>query len=63
VRQQRQSVWLEVRAGNQEAQALYRRHGFVVTGVRPKYYPAREGREDAVLMSLTLPARSAQEVV
>ncbi len=56
----RQAVWLEVRAGNQVAQALYQQQGFVATGVRPNYYPAREGREDAVLMSLTLASR-AQE--
>ena len=42
---------LEVRASNEPALALYRRHGFLAVGRRPRYY---EGREDAVLMSLAL---------
>lgn len=42
---------LEVRASNDPAVALYRRHGFLAVGRRPRYY---EGREDAVLMSLAL---------
>lgn len=44
-------VHLEVRASNEPALALYRRHGFLAVGRRPRYY---EGREDAVLMSLAL---------
>lgn len=44
-------VHLEVRASNGAALALYRRHGFLAVGRRPRYY---EGREDAVLMSLDL---------
>ena len=43
---------LEVRAGNHAAQALYRAHGFVVTGRRRGYY--REPREDALVMSRRL---------
>jgi ribosomal-protein-alanine N-acetyltransferase len=43
---------LEVRAGNHAAQALYRAHGFVVTGQRRGYY--REPREDALVMSRRL---------
>jgi ribosomal-protein-alanine N-acetyltransferase len=43
---------LEVRAGNTAAQALYRAHGFVVTGRRRAYY--REPREDALVMSRRL---------
>ncbi len=49
------AVWLEVRAGNQPALALYRRHGFETSGIRRGYYPDRAGREDAVLMTLPLP--------
>ncbi|WP_269533416.1 ribosomal protein S18-alanine N-acetyltransferase [Chitinimonas sp. BJYL2] len=45
---------LEVRKSNQAAQALYRRLGFVQTGQRKGYYRAHEGREDAILMALTL---------
>ena len=49
---------LEVRAGNQRAIALYRRAGFAQDGCRKGYYPAAEGttgREDALLMSRSLP--------
>lgn len=42
------AVHLEVRASNEPALALYRRHGFLAVGRRSRYY---EGREDAVLMS------------
>lgn len=45
------AVHLEVRASNEPALALYRRHDFLAVGRRPRYY---EGREDAVLMSLVL---------
>ena len=42
---------LEVRPGNLAAQALYRRHGFLEIGRRRGYYPAHEGREDAIVMA------------
>ena len=45
---------LEVRAGNAPAIAMYRAIGFCEDGVRRQYYPALEGREDALLMSLSL---------
>ncbi|HEY8996258.1 MAG TPA: GNAT family N-acetyltransferase, partial [Edaphobacter sp.] len=45
-------VELEVRRSSAEAQALYRRLGFVEVGVRKGYY--REPVEDAVLMNLTV---------
>lgn len=45
---------LEVRASNNPALALYRHLGFVEDGRRRGYYPALDGREDAVLMSLEL---------
>jgi [ribosomal protein S18]-alanine N-acetyltransferase len=48
------TLWLEVRASNHGAQALYLRRGFAVVGRRRGYYPAAQGREDAVLMSLAL---------
>ena len=48
-------LWLEVRAGNLRAQAVYERFGFKQVGMRPRYYPAANGtREDAVVMSLAL---------
>jgi ribosomal-protein-alanine N-acetyltransferase len=43
-------AFLEVRAGNTGAQAMYKKYGFVVDGVRPKYY--KDNNEDAILMSL-----------
>lgn len=45
---------LEVRSGNVSGQALYRRHGFVEIGRRRDYYPAAEGREDAIVMARAL---------
>jgi [ribosomal protein S18]-alanine N-acetyltransferase len=47
---------LEVRQSNPRALALYQRRGFVQVGVRPAYYPALSGREDAIVMSLALGA-------
>jgi ribosomal-protein-alanine N-acetyltransferase len=43
-------AFLEVRAGNAAAQVMYRKYGFEVVGVRPKYY--RDNNEDAFLMNL-----------
>ncbi len=45
---------LEVRRSNEAALALYRGAGFVEDGMRKNYYPAAAGREDAILLSLTL---------
>jgi ribosomal-protein-alanine N-acetyltransferase len=47
-------LYLEVRPTNLAARALYARHGFVEMGTRHGYYPARNGREDAIVLSLTL---------
>jgi len=41
---------LEVRASNRVAQALYRKYGFRIAGVRPRYY--RDNREDALIMTV-----------
>ena len=49
-----QRLLLEVRESNMRAQALYLRQGFEVIGRRKAYYPAAQGREDAVVMSLSL---------
>lgn len=49
-----QRIFLEVRPSNIAARALYGRNGFSEIGVRPDYYPARLGREDAVIMALAL---------
>jgi [ribosomal protein S18]-alanine N-acetyltransferase len=46
--------FLEVRPSNTAAQALYASLGFNTIGVRRNYYPARAGREDAIVMELKL---------
>ena len=43
-------VFLEVRAGNAGALALYKKYGFIVAGLRPRYY--KDNNEDAILMNL-----------
>ena len=47
-------VFLEVRPSNPGAKALYESEGFNEIGRRPRYYPAREGREDAIVMAMEL---------
>lgn len=55
------TLWLEVRQSNARALALYRSRGFADVGLRRGYYPAAEGREDAVVMQLALtPGTSPQ---
>lgn len=44
------SSFLEVRAGNLAAQAMYRKFGYEETGRRPRYY--KDNGEDAILMTL-----------
>ena len=46
--------YLEVRASNAAARALYEKFSFQYDGLRKGYYSARDGREDAVLMSRQL---------
>lgn len=51
------TLLLEVRQGNERARQVYRRRGFAEIGLRRGYYPAGHGRrEDAVVMSLAVPA-------
>ena len=47
-------MWLEVRPSNHVARRLYDSLGFIQVGVRKNYYPAEQGREDAVLMCLDM---------
>jgi ribosomal-protein-alanine N-acetyltransferase len=47
-------VWLEVRQSNTAAIALYQNVGFELIERRKGYYPCAEGREDALIMKLTL---------
>ena len=47
-------MFLEVRPSNGRAIALYDRIGFNEIGRRPNYYPAKRGREDAIVMAIEL---------
>ena len=49
------TCFLEVRVSNERAQALYRSLGFAIVGERKNYYPAKQGREHALIMSRHLP--------
>lgn len=48
------NIFLEVRTSNQAAISLYEHMGFCEMAVRRGYYPAHQGREDAILMGLAL---------
>lgn len=48
------NMFLEVRTSNVSAITLYESIGFNEMGLRPGYYPAHNGREDAVLMGVAL---------
>ena len=47
-------VFLEVRPSNKVAIQLYRSFGFNEVGKRRKYYPAKKGREDAIIFAKSL---------
>lgn len=46
-----EQAFLEVRPSNHSALRLYREAGFHEVGTRPGYYPARNGREDALILA------------
>jgi ribosomal-protein-alanine N-acetyltransferase len=48
------TAFLEVRPSNAVAIGLYESLGFIQAGIRPDYYPAEKGREDAVIMAKAL---------
>ena len=48
-------MFLEVRPSNSAARELYARSGFTQVGNRRDYYPASQGREDALVLSIDLP--------
>lgn len=48
---------LEVRPSNRVARRLYADMGFVEVGVRRGYYPAHDGREDALILGIALGGR------
>jgi ribosomal-protein-alanine N-acetyltransferase len=47
-------LFLEVRPSNDVGKRLYATYGFRQIGVRRGYYPARKGREDALVLALDL---------
>ena len=51
---QAQTCFLEVRQSNFSAIRLYLNAGFNEVGIRKGYYPAKLGREDAIVMAKTL---------
>ena len=53
-RSRAEKLFLEVRPSNVGAVGLYRKVGFREIGVRKAYYPAKEGREDALMFALDL---------
>jgi ribosomal-protein-alanine N-acetyltransferase len=48
------NIFLEVRPSNTAAIGLYESLGFNEMAVRRAYYPAAQGREDAILMGMAL---------
>lgn len=48
------ALFLEVRVSNQPAINLYEKFGFNEVGIRQNYYPAKKGREDAVVLARQL---------
>ncbi|MBL8385553.1 MAG: ribosomal protein S18-alanine N-acetyltransferase [Burkholderiales bacterium] len=48
------TMLLEVRPSNLAGRALYARAGFLQVGLRRGYYPARDGREDALVLRRAL---------
>lgn len=48
------NVFLEVRPSNFSAISLYEQLGFNEIGTRKDYYPAKNGREDAVILALNI---------
>ena len=48
------SIFLEVRESNQVAINLYKDEGFNEIGVRKDYYPAKEGKENALIFAKAL---------
>ena len=49
-----ETLFLEVRPSNTSAIALYKKIGFNEIGIRKDYYPAQNGREDALMLAMEL---------
>jgi [ribosomal protein S18]-alanine N-acetyltransferase len=54
-------IFLEVRPSNPLARTLYESVGFCEIGRRPRYYPAKNGREDAIVMALDMAAGQIEQ--
>jgi ribosomal-protein-alanine N-acetyltransferase len=52
------TLFLEVRPSNKAALGLYEKFGFNEVGIRNNYYPAENGREDAVVLAKELKIRA-----
>lgn len=52
IKEQARQCYLEVRESNKSAIALYEKLDFMQIGLRKNYYPAIQGRENALIMSL-----------
>ena len=57
------TILLEVRMSNRAAISLYQKIGFSEVGTRAGYYPAVNGREDAIIMALDLADYTEQPVI
>lgn len=55
-------AFLEVRVSNEGACSLYKQMGFTEIGVRKNYYPAKNKREDALILSLELATYTKQHI-
>lgn len=53
-RHEAEVIFLEVRPSNTKARALYEDEGFNELGNRRDYYPAGDGREDALILARVL---------
>ena len=51
-KQKAATTFLEVRPSNKIARRFYEKGGFVEVGLQRNYYPARSGREDAIIMAM-----------
>ncbi|KZN65606.1 ribosomal protein S18-alanine N-acetyltransferase [Pseudoalteromonas luteoviolacea] len=60
VTEQAENLFLEVRASNTRAIALYEKAGLAVMGRRKNYYPTADGKEDAILMGLQFTEQASQ---
>lgn len=49
-----ETMFLEVRPSNTVALALYQNMGFNEIGIRKGYYPAENGREDAIMLAMQI---------